>query len=75
MEERIRRYQRNIRAIRASGCAVPATAMVDTLDPAQIEIWFADNAFNIKRITQVMKAVAVLPDDTLLPPPLTKPRG
>lgn len=73
MEERIRRYQHNIRTIREFGCAVPTTAMVDTLDPAEIEMWFADNAFNIDRIKQVMKAVAQLPDDTLLPSPLTKP--
>ncbi len=45
MEERIRRYQENIRTIRASGCAVPTSAMVDSLDPAVIELWFADNAF------------------------------
>ncbi|WP_318914476.1 hypothetical protein [Shinella zoogloeoides] len=73
MEERIRRYQHNIRTIRESGCAVPTTAMVDTLDPAEIEIWFADNAFNIDRLKQVMKRVADLPDDTLLPSPFTKP--
>jgi hypothetical protein len=73
MEERIRRYQHNIRTIRESGCVVPTTAMVDTLDPAEIEIWFADNAFNIDRIKQVMKAVEQLPDDTLLSSPLTKP--
>ena len=73
MEERIRRYQHNIRTIRESGCAVPTTAMVDTLDPAEIEVWFADNAFNIERIKQVMKAVAELPEDTLLPSPLIKP--
>ena len=73
MEERIRRYQHNIRTIRESGCAVPTTAMVDTLDPAEIEIWFADNAFNIDRIKEVMKRVADLPDDTLLPSPFIKP--
>lgn len=73
MEERIRRYQHNIRTIRESGCAVPSTAMADTLDPAEIELWFADNAFNIDRIKQVMKAVAELPEDTLLPSPLVKP--
>ena len=73
MEERIRRYQHNIRTIRESGCAVPTTAMVDTLDPAEIEVWFADNAFNIERIKQVMKAAAALPEDTLLPSPLIKP--
>lgn len=38
MEERIRRYQENIRTIRASGCAVPTSAMVDSLDPAVIEL-------------------------------------
>jgi len=43
--------------------------MVDTLDPAEIEIWFADNAFNIDRLKDVMKRVADLPDDTLLPSP------
>ena len=73
MEERIRRYQHNNRTIRESGCAVPTTAMVDTLDPAEIELWFADNAFNIDRIKLVMKAVAELPEDRLLPSPLTKP--
>ena len=73
MEERIHRYQHNIRTIRESGCAVPTTALIDTLDPAEIEVWFADNAFNIDRIKQVMKAVAELPEDTLLPSPLTKP--
>ena len=73
MEERIRRYQHNIRTIRESGCAVPTTAMVDTLDPAEIELWFADNAFNIDRIKKVMKAVAELPDDTMMPSTLTKP--
>ena len=73
MEERIRRYQHNIRTIRESGCSVPTTAMIDTLDPAEIEIWFADNAFNIDRIKQVMKTAAELPDDTMLPSPLTKP--
>lgn len=30
MAERIRRYQHNIRAIRASGCAVPTSAYIDT---------------------------------------------
>jgi len=73
MEERIRRYQHNIRTIRDSGCEVPTTAMVDTLDPAEIEIWFADNAFNIDRLKEVMKRVSDLPDDTLLPSPFIKP--
>lgn len=69
LDERIRRYQHNIRTIRASGCAVPTSAMVDTLDPAVIELWFADGAYNIERINQLVKRVADLPDDTLLPSP------
>ena len=73
MEERIRRYQHNIRTIRESGCAVPTTAIVDTLDPTEIEIWFVDNAFNIDRLKKVMKRVVDLPDDTLLPSPFIKP--
>jgi hypothetical protein len=32
MDERIRRYQHNIRTIRAPGCAVPTTALIDSLD-------------------------------------------
>ncbi len=69
MEERIRRYQDNIRTIRASGCAVPTSAMVDSLDPTVIELWFADNAFNIDRLRDVMKKIADLPDDTEFPSP------
>lgn len=67
MEERIRRYQENIRTIRASGCAVPTTAMIDTLDPAEIELWFADNAFNIDRLKKAMVTIANLPPETEIP--------
>ena len=49
MAERIRRYQHNIEIIRASGCAVPTPSMIDSLDPAAIELWFADSAFRIHR--------------------------
>ena len=63
MEERIRRYQHNIRTIRASGCAVPTTALVDSLDPTVIELWFADNAFRIDRINRAIRGLAQLPDD------------
>ncbi|KAA9382599.1 hypothetical protein F4V88_28855 [Neorhizobium galegae] len=69
MEERIRRYQENIRTIRASGCAVPTSAMVDSLDPAVIELWFADNAFSIDRIRKLTAKIAELPDDTEFPSP------
>ena len=50
MEERIRRYQHNIRTIRESGCKVPTSAYIDTLDPAEIELWFANKAFIIDRL-------------------------
>lgn len=63
MEERIRRYQHNIRTIRESGCAVPTTALVDSLDPAVIELWFADSAFRIDRINRAIKGLAQLTDD------------
>jgi hypothetical protein len=69
MEERIRRYQENIRTIRASGCVVPTAAMVDSLDPAVIELWFADNAFSIDRIRKLTAKIAELPDDTEFPSP------
>jgi len=69
MEERIRRYQENIRTIRASGCTVPTSAMVDSLDPAVIELWFADNAFSIDRMRKLTAKLAELPDDTELPSP------
>ncbi len=69
LDERIRRYQHNIRTIRASGCAVPTAAMIDTLDPAVIELWFADRAYNIERINQLAKRLTDLPDDTVLPSP------
>lgn len=58
MEERIRRYQHNIRMIRASGCAVPTSAMIDSLDPAEIELWFADSAFRIDRLSRITTALA-----------------
>ncbi len=67
MDERILRYQHNIRTIRASGCAVPTPAMVDTLDPAEIELWFADGAFMSERLKDVIGALARLPPDTQVP--------
>lgn len=69
MEERIRRYQENIRTIRASGCTVPTSAMVDSLDPVVIELWFVDNAFSIDRIRKLTAKITELPDDTEFPSP------
>ncbi|WP_273795189.1 hypothetical protein [Brucella intermedia] len=63
----IRRYQHNIRTIRASGCAVLTPAMVDSLDPVEIELWFADGGYAVKRIDQLAKRIADLPDETILP--------
>lgn len=67
MAERIRRYQENIRTIRASGCTVPTTAMIDSLDPAEIELWFTDNAFNIDRLKKVIVKIADLPPEAEIP--------
>lgn len=58
MDERIRRYQHNIRTIRASGCAVPTTALIDSLDPVEIELWFADGAFRSERLTNAIRALS-----------------
>ena len=58
MAERIRRYQHNIEIIRASGCAVPTPSMIDSLDPAAIELWFADSAFRIHRLENAIDVVA-----------------
>jgi hypothetical protein len=71
MAERILRYQHNIRAIRESGCGVPTSALVDTLDPAKIELWFADSAFRSHRLKRVIERIAQLPEDTTLPSPFT----
>ena len=58
LEERIRRYQHNIRTIREAGCAVPTSALIDSLDPAEIELWFADNAYRIDRLEKAVEALA-----------------
>jgi hypothetical protein len=64
VEERIRRYQHNIRTIREAGCAVPTSAMVDTLDPAEIELWFADGAFRSHRLENAISVLACEMDDS-----------
>ena len=71
MAERVRRYQHNIEVIRASGCAVPTTAMIDSLDPAEIELWFADNAFRIHRLGN---AIDVFANGPSIDGPRTGPR-
>lgn len=63
MAERIRRYQHNIRTIRDAGCAVPTPSMIDSLDPAEIELWFADSAFRIDRLGKAVSALAAEIDD------------
>lgn len=72
LEERIRRYQHNIRTIRASGCEVPTPALIDTLDPSEIELWFADRAYAIDRIDHVARRITDLPDEVSLPSPLIR---
>lgn len=63
MHERIRCYQHNVRTIRAAGCAVPTSAMIDTLDPAEIELWFADSAFQIDRLGNAISALTAEIED------------
>lgn len=64
MKERIRRYQHNIEAIRGSGCKVPTPAMIDSLDAAEIELWFADRAFNIHRLENGIRLLADSPEES-----------
>ena len=68
LDELIRRYHHNIRAIRESGCAVPS-ALADTFDPAEIELWFADSAYRVHRLDKVIDGVAKLPPEAELPSP------
>ncbi|MEZ5784320.1 MAG: hypothetical protein R3D70_22490 [Rhizobiaceae bacterium] len=63
LEERIRRYQHNVKVIRASGCKVPTPAMVDSLDPAEIELWFADHAFASHRVKNAIDMLSDSADD------------
>jgi hypothetical protein len=67
MVARVRRYQHNIRVIRASGCRVPTPALIDTLDPKEIEAWFAEGAATGHRLKKLIKRIAGLPDDTKVP--------
>jgi hypothetical protein len=67
MAERVRRYQHNIRIIRASGCRVPTPALIDTLDPQEIEARFAEGAATSLRLKTLIKRLAGLPDDTKVP--------
>ena len=67
MAVRICRYQHNIRVIRASGCRVPTPALIDTLDPEEIEAWFAEGEAASHRLKELIKRLAGLPDDTKVP--------
>lgn len=67
MSERIRRYQQNIRAIRAAGCSVPTMAMVDTLDRRKIRAWFEESERTSARLRGLIKELAALPADATVP--------
>lgn len=71
MAERIARYQHNIRAIRASGCGVPTVAMVDSLDPREIEAWFKTGEETTTHLVVVIGKLSRLPDDAEMPSLLT----
>jgi len=59
LAERIRRYQHNIRAIRASGYKVPGV-MPNTLDKQTIAAWFAASAETSRRLRALIRQLAAL---------------
>lgn len=61
MAGRVRRYQHNVRTIRASGCAVPTSAYIDTLDP--VAMWFLDSAERRHRLKAAVQGLAALPPE------------
>jgi hypothetical protein len=65
--ERVRRYQHNIRVIHESGCRVPTPALIDALDPKEIEAWFAEGEATSHRLKELIKRLAGLRDDTKVP--------
>ncbi len=68
MAERVTRYRANVMAIHEAGHAVPS-AMVDTLDVAEIETWIRKSDERIARLNRTMRRIAQLPDDTTFPSP------
>ena len=70
MAERVTRYRANVIAIHEAGHAVPSAAMVDTLDPAEIEAWIRKSDETKARLTRVMQRIGQLPDNTTFPSPL-----
>lgn len=69
LEQRIDRYQHNIRAIRAAGCRVPTVAMPDTLDRDEIAAWFTASDAISRRLRDLISELSLLPDDTQVPSP------
>lgn len=66
MAEQVRRYQHNMRTIRASGCAVPSSDYVDTLYPAAIEMWFHDSAERLHRLRAAVQSLAAQTPDAVV---------
>ena len=67
LPERVRRYQHNIKAIRAAGCKVPSSAMPDTLDPQTIANWFMTSAETSRRLKALIRAIAKLDAGSEIP--------
>jgi hypothetical protein len=67
MIERVARYQHNIRAIRAAGCTVPSAALINSLDPAVIEAWFAEKTEICGRLRMIVRKLSKQPPDALIP--------
>ncbi len=66
LAERVRRYQHNVRTIRASGCKVPSV-MPDTLNAAAIEAWFVASAETSRRLRVLIRQLAALDPQTEIP--------
>lgn len=74
MAERITRYQANVLAIRKAGYTIPSP-MLDSLDASQIETWLLAGDAMRRRVADLIRSVAQLPEDTMFPSLLTSVGG
>jgi DNA-binding XRE family transcriptional regulator len=62
MDERIRRYQHNLRTVREAGFE-PFSCQVDSLDEDEIRAWFEAGERRVASLKRVIRFVASLPVD------------
>ena len=65
MAERMAHYRENVIAIHEAGHAAPS-AMVDTLDAAEIEAWTRESDETIARLNRIMRRIGQLSDHTTI---------